>query len=502
MGMADKLHIEIAQVARQGSCRKVEDLFQPPAKRILARLLPDFLTKYKLTATELLHRADMLYRLESTGTMLQFVVQQVAIARASQEGRSVQEIIREFNKLVDGVIAKVHEAKRAELFPELPAEKFGALAGALATKPDGLFILNGALALHLREVKTWNEKALRLITILKAGEKEGGTFLRDAVSVILGEIVATPKALDDLVGSRETFGDFVLALLHHFLGMAERSEYADGDALSLMAPLMVQGMLPQAHAALAERIIDEIYSLERLREDSLDDEMRVFKDITALVLEGIGDVLKRDEVTAALELRSKRFVTSDAIKSGLAKSVLPDEKLDWLLSAETCVFGERNKQILAQYAMRIATADSFHARFQASGVSLSRRLQRLASLGEAADRSGFHENDRRMLANACDTAAFELAAQTRLFETIEARSADPVGKVLTLLKLSEAGTFTKGRLSQKARDLIIGYMATPGFLAAYVKHAKADPAGAMSELAQRAAKIGLSAADIRELLAA
>jgi hypothetical protein len=500
--MSEKLHIEIAQVAREKSCSTVEDLYQTPAKRILARLLPDFLVKYKLTATELLHRAEMLHRVESTGSLLQFVVQQVAVARASSEGRTVQEIIREFNKLIDGVIAKVHGAKRAELFPELPAGKFGALAASLAGKPDGLFILNGALALHLRDAKTWNEKALRLIAILKAGEKDGGAFLHGAIDVILGELMATPKALDDLIGSRDTFGDFVLALVHNFLGMREQSQYADGEAMPVIAALMTQGALPLAHTALADRIIDEIYSLERLREDSLDEEMRIFRDITALILKGTGDVLKRDDALAALELRSKRFVTSEAVKTGLAKSVLPDEKLDWLLFAESCVCGERNKQLLAQYASRIATADSFKSRFSASGVSLSRRLQRLAALGSAITNSGFHENDRRHLAAACDGVAFELAVQTKLFETIDARSADPVGKVLTLLKLSEAGTFTEGRLSQKVRDLVIGYMATPGFLAAYIKHAKADPAGAMSELTLRAEKIGLSAGDIRELLAA
>jgi hypothetical protein len=230
--------------------------------------------------------------------------------------------------------------------------------------------------------------------------------------------------------------------------------------------------------------------------------MKVFREITALVLQGIGDVLKRDDAMAALELRSKRFVTSEAVKTGLSNSVLPDEKLDWLLFAETCVIGVRNKQILAEQALRIATADSFKTRFHVSGVPLSRRLQRLAALSTAASASGFHDNDRRQLAAACDGVAFELAAQTKLFETIDARSANPVEKALTLIKLSEANTFTEGRLSQKVRDLVIGYMATPGFLAGYIKLAKADPAGAMGELTQRAEKIGLSAGDIRELLAA
>lgn len=500
--MSDKLHEAIALVAGQGSCSKVEDLFAVPAKRILARLLPDFLVKHKLTATELLHRAEMLHRVESTGTMLQFVVQQVAVARAASEKRAVQEIIREFNKLIDGVTAKVHAAKRAELFPEIPAAKFGALARSLADKPDGLFILNGALAIHLRDAKTWNEKALRLVCVLKAGGTEGGEMLRGAIDTILSEILATPAALADLAGSHETFGEALLALLHYFLNMKEQSQYADGEAMPLVGKLMSSGVLPQSRTAMAARIIDQIYSLERLREDSLDDEMRVFREITALVRRGVGDAMRSDDAVAALELRSKRFVTAEAVLTGLSNSVLPDEKLDWLFFAETCVIGERNKQILAGHAARIATADSFKTRFQVSSVPLSRRLQRLVALSKAASRSGFHENDRKQLAAIFDAIAFDLATQSKLFELIEARTPNPIDKALTLLKLHEADTFTEGRLVQKVRDLMIGYLATPGFLAGYIERVKADPTGVVGEVTERMQKVGLTASDVRELLAA
>ncbi len=498
--MSDKLHETIAQVGAQGCCSKVEDLYAPPAKRILARLLPDFLIKHKLTATELLHRAEMLHRVESTGTMLQFVVQQVAVARASSENRPVQEIIREFNKLVDGVIAKVHNAKRAELFVETPANKFGAIARKLTKHPDGLILLNSALYLHLRDAKTWNEKTLRLLSILQAGRTEGGVLLCGAVDTIIGEILATPAALADLIGSRNTFGDSLIALLHYFLNMKEEAQMIDGEALPQLAQLLPS--LPLSRAAMAGQIIDQIYSLERLREDSLDNEMRMFRDVATLVRSGIGDALKSEDANAALELRSKRFVTSDSVVTGLSNSVLPDEKLDWLFFAEDCVCGERNKQILAENAIRIAMADSFKTRFQVSSLPLSRRLQRLVALSKAASRSGFHENDRKQLAAIFDAMAFDLAAQSKLFEVIEARTPNPVDKALTLLKLHEAGTFTEGRLAQKVRDLMIGYMATPGFLASYIKRVKADPAGAVGELTEQMQKIGLTASDVRELLAA
>ena len=48
----------------------------------MGRLLIDFLSRNKITITELIHRADLLEKLEATGTVYQHAIQKIAVAQA------------------------------------------------------------------------------------------------------------------------------------------------------------------------------------------------------------------------------------------------------------------------------------------------------------------------------------------------------------------------------------------------------------------------------------
>ena len=58
-------------------------------------------------------------------------------------------------------------------------------------------------------------------------------------------------------------------------------------------------------------------------------------------------------------------------------------------------------------------------------------------------------------------------ARAKLFENLEAKNQNHVEKATTLLKLTMGGFFTEGALSARAREIILGYLATPGFLTGY-----------------------------------
>src|SRR5262249_15609832 len=61
-------------------CFKPDDLYSYHARTTMARLLTDFLSRNKVTITELIHRADLLEKLEATGTVYQHAIQKVAVA--------------------------------------------------------------------------------------------------------------------------------------------------------------------------------------------------------------------------------------------------------------------------------------------------------------------------------------------------------------------------------------------------------------------------------------
>jgi len=63
-------------------CFKPDDLYSYHARATMSRLLIEYLARNKITITELIHRADMLEKLEATGTLLQHAIQKVAVAQA------------------------------------------------------------------------------------------------------------------------------------------------------------------------------------------------------------------------------------------------------------------------------------------------------------------------------------------------------------------------------------------------------------------------------------
>ena len=123
-------------------------------------------------------------------------------------------------------------------------------------------------------------------------------------------------------------------------------------------------------------------------------------------------------------------------------------------------------------------------------------MQRLAFLQNKVRRSNFIEENRREISDKIDRIALNAANAANQFENIEARSPNHVEKATTLLKLMLGGVFTEGAMTARARDMILGYLATPGFLAGYfASQAKAEGGTdqAMTALMADLGKAGITA---------
>ena len=100
----------------------------------MRRLLADFLARNKITITELIHRADMLEKLEATGTLYQHAIQKIAVAQAASATTPVQQIVKSLNELTTQAIQRVYRDQRKGLFPNPRADQF-ARAGDQARRP-------------------------------------------------------------------------------------------------------------------------------------------------------------------------------------------------------------------------------------------------------------------------------------------------------------------------------------------------------------------------------
>lgn len=480
-------------------CFKPDDLYSYHARATMTRLLADFLARMRITITELIHRADMLEKLEATGTLVQHCIQKIAVAQASSTSAPVQQIVKNLNELTTKAFNRVYRDERNKVFPNTKAGGFGKLATSLADQGDGHYLLNGAIARHLQDAKGWDDKVYRLLGLCAEAPAEGPgrQLLLRAIDSLIAEVLAGSAALHELIGPKENLGEALMSLVQLFLGQ-EPPGGGERAGLAALTQHFAADTLPEARTAIANRILAEFKSSKRLCPQSLDDEFKTLRQIANRVVLGIGKYLSHEDLITAFTLRSKRLITHETLGGCLAAATTPDDKLERLLFIEENIIGAENKRQLAGFVTPVLTAASFETHFLASKTPVMAKLQRLAQLQTRVRRSGFQENQRAEMSDLLDKLANDLEQRAKIFEAVEAKPGSPVEKATTILRLCTGGVLTEGKLSARARELVIGYLSRPGFLTGYIAQsaqggAKPSADAVMAELVQTLGKAGITA---------
>jgi hypothetical protein len=427
--------------------------------------MPDFLARSRVTVTELIHRPDLLEKLEATGTLYQHAIQKVAVAQAANTATPVQQIVKGLNELATQAIQRVYRDQRKGLFPNPHAHQFAELAEKLSAQGDAAYIFNAALANHLKDAKGWDEKVQLLLTVMENAPTAEAPrkLVLSSIDAIMAEVMGGSAALHELMGPADTLAVALGRLVELFLGRAPKD--AKGG-LSMLTQHFAADDLAEARTAVADRIVAEFKSTKRLMPDSLVEELKALRSLANKVVLGVGKYLSHEDLVAAFTLRSKRLVNQEILSSHI-DGAQPDEKVERLLFVEENVIGAENKRQLAGFVVPVVNSAPFENFFNNAKTPILARLQRLAFLQGKVRRSNFIEVQRQEIADKMDRLAFQAASSAKLFESLDARSPNHVEKATTLLKLALGGFFTEGLLSARARDMILGYLGTPGFLAGY-----------------------------------
>jgi len=470
-------------------CFKPDDLYSYHSRQTMGRLFIDFLSRNRITITELIHRADLLEKLEAAGTVYQHAIQKIAVAQASSTAMPVQQIIKSLNELATQALQRVYRDQRKGLFPNPHVHEFAELAAKLAGQGDAAYVFNGALARRLKDCEGWNGRVLALLQILQKAPAEDAprALVLSSIDAIMAEILTGPAALHELIGGAENLSEALNCLVELFLGNAT------GDNREGLAPLAARftaDELPEARTAIAGRIVAEFKSTKRLCPNSLVEELKALRRLANRVVIGVGKYLSHEDLIAAFTLRSKRLVTQESLSLYLADSP-PDEKIERLLFVEENIIGIENKRRLANFVLPVMSSAAFENFFQNSKVPALSRLQRLAQLQGRVRRASFVNVQRDEIAQKIDRLAWDVAVRGRLFEGLEAKNQNSVEKVQTLLKLATSGFFTEGQVMARVRDMVLMCLTTPGFLTSYFAGQPAGDAGTAA-LMVKLNKVGIT----------
>jgi hypothetical protein len=370
-------------------------------------------------------------------------------------------------------------------------------------------VLNGSLAKYLAPAKGWDAKLQRVLALMDELPAEGPVraLLLNSIDTIVAEMLNGAAALADLLGPNPDLGHALFNLVQLFLGATLDSAEAGDGGINALAQHFAKDDLPNARAAIADRILTELRGMKRLCPDSLDDELKMMRRLANHLVRGQGKYLSHENLIGAFIDRSKRLVTHEPLSQFMASAKTGDEKVDRLLTIEENLIGVENKRTLCSFIMPIIGSNAFADQLCAS-ASPVQRLKRAKELQDRVLRSGFQDIEKSRIVAAIDTVALSIEKRSGLLASLETRLTNPVERAQAILKLCAANIFTQGELSAKARRHLLAALGKPGFLTGYVaqiereKRGSVDRNEALTELVGRLEQIGIAPEDGLRALAA
>jgi hypothetical protein len=296
-----------AQVVRMpvvtASCVQPEDLYGAPARASIGRFLAGWLERNRVTAFELLHRADLAERLEACEAELAVAIYNAATEQAAAGAAPLEQYRQALAGLVRRTIERVVEDKAAGAY------RFGALvAGRLARRDH------------------WRDKVEMLLDLVDAAQREDGPGVA-AVRLLqqpLIDILGVQGELDEILGAGLAPGDQALILLQ----IAAAPQVAETPTLARALPplrglsarlaltLHRRAIFVRSRAAMARRALGILAGPAPLWAEGPAREAEGLKLFKAL-LATAERLIDRDEAAAALTGRWRRLAEPGRLEARL-----------------------------------------------------------------------------------------------------------------------------------------------------------------------------------------
>jgi hypothetical protein len=452
-------------------CVSPQDLYTFHARERIGRLLDAWLARNRATPFELLHRADLIEKLDASGLELQHAIQKVAIPEAQARGVGVHEIIRTFQRLVQSAIDRVLRDARKGALPQIDTESFAEVAERLVNDPDRCYLLGAAVARAIGDASSWREKVSRLLDLADAAPTEP-TARALALHVLqepLAEVLGSRAGLAELLGERLDLGSALAAMTR--LAAADCVE-----ALVAAEPAVARAMPPlegaaarlanwldgphfeSVRAAIAKRVLQELTGPRRLRQADPEGEIIILRALAMALTAAAGRILTLEDVQNAFIERSKMLVRADFIEAYIGADRSPQGEVEALLWLAENVTGAANKRQACRWISAVVGALKFETAVRAAPEPAAAKLTTLAELQRSVIRAGFVPEDGGPIAARIGEVGGLVEADARLTVQL-ARSGAPVASRLTvLLRLATGEAAPAGPAADRAKAEVMKLM--------------------------------------------
>lgn len=474
-GMVDGGKPKKDEEERDPLCVQPADLYTAHARDRIGRLLEGWLNRHKATPFELLHRPDLVEKLEASGTDLQHALQKIAIPEADARGVTVHEVIRHFQGLVERTIGNLTKAFKKGALPDLDKEGFAKAAERLVADPDRAFLLGAGVAASIAPAVNWSEKIARLLDLADAAPEEprARAAALGAIEQPLAEIIGSRAGMADLLDTKDDLGSTLAAMTRLTGGAAvealiriEASVRACMPELSGTAKRLSDWLseddFPTVRKAIAERVLTELNGVRRLKPNDAEAEIEYLRALAMSLTAAAGRILQAEDIQAAFTTRSKTLLNGDFIDALLGRDRSSYEEIKILIRLAENVMGAVNKRNAARWLNANISAMRFEKEMRQGPDSPVAKLSQLAGLQRQLTRSGLVREDFEPLCVKLGDIGALIEGDSRLL-TMLVRAPAPLPHRLNLLArlaMGEAGP--TGPVADKARVEALKLARGPG----------------------------------------
>ena len=457
-------------------CVQPSDLYTAHARDRIGRLLEAWLERHHATPFELLHRPDLVEKLEASGTDLQHALQKIAIPEAEARGMSVHELIRTFQGLVERTVANLMKAFKKGDLPNLDTEGFARAAERLSTDPDRAFLLGAGVAASIAPGKNWSEKLARLLDLADAAptDPKARAAALAAIETPLAEIIGSKAGMADLLSAggdadlgttlaamtRLAGGAQVEGLIRVEAGVRNCMPELSGTAKRLCDWLSGEEF-PAVRMSIAQRVLKELNGVRRLKPADAEAEIEYLRALAMSLTAAAGRILPPEDITSAFTTRSKTLLNGEFIEALLGRDRSSREEIQMLIRLAENVMGAVNKRTAGRWLSANVLALRFERELRQGPDTAAAKLAALAALQRSLVRSGLVVEDYEPLCARLGEVGGMIEADARLVAMLVRSPAPLPQKIAVLIKLAMGEAGPTGPVADKAKTEVLKLARAP-----------------------------------------
>lgn len=330
-------------------CESIDDLYGPASRGVIARLLRNFLDRFGITPTELLHHHRYIKLLERQDALMGQALQRAAAQQARARGIDLKERVDALDRIVNQAADRARDALASRAAPRLGEGGLNALAADVASGAFGpseqSFYIRFAVS---RAFEDLGALAAKLEAVVAWHAQDAAPSLMPLIDELAAGLLGAAALVQEVIGPQP----HMAAALDLLIDLARgRAVIADTRTpwRAALAGLMAGPSMVETRDVLMERVRRELASEKPLSRDDRMIQRRLFTAVLDKLIDQNGLFFGGTAMIEAIARRSRRFEIVGGIEAVRFRATDPAARLDELVTIASGVLGERQQRAIATY---------------------------------------------------------------------------------------------------------------------------------------------------------